>query len=132
VCVIVAEHFLLKLTKKDFMKQIRELSLDEIALVSGGNRNGSDRDDSRSWSHLARNAPDHIYSDPSTVRCANNVFGGMIGGAIKGGVVGMARGVVGGAFTGQCLAGGHNGNDNGNKAGSSKCSGNGASGTCNR
>ncbi|EPN9381378.1 hypothetical protein ROM48_08110 [Cronobacter malonaticus] len=123
------------------MDKIRELNIDEIALVNGGGRNGADNDryssranssghDSGSWSHLARNAPEHIYSSPSTVKCANDVFGGMIGGAIKGGVVGMARGTIGGAVAGQCLSNGHNGNDNGNKAGSSKCSGNSAADSC--
>ncbi|EOE6858120.1 hypothetical protein ACKS2O_000513 [Cronobacter dublinensis] len=123
------------------MGKIRELSVDEISLVSGSGRNGADNDrqssgsnhsghDSGSWSHLARNAPDHIYSSPSTVKCANGVFGGMIGGAVKGGVVGMARGTIRGGITGQCLSNGHNGNDNGNKAGSSKCSGNSAAASC--
>ncbi|WP_074163073.1 hypothetical protein, partial [Escherichia coli] len=92
------------------MASIRELTLDEITLVSGGNANsnfeGGPRNDRSSGARnsLGRNAPTHIYSDPSTVKCANAVFSGMIGGAIKGGPIGMARGTIGGAVVGQCLS----------------------------
>lgn len=107
------------------MADIRELSLKEILHVSGGGANtasenvGADRHKAGKTgarNTLGRNAPAHIYSDPSTVKCANAVFGGMIGGAIKGGPVGMARGVAGGAFTGQCLAGGNKGNKTDSKS----------------
>lgn len=75
------------------MAGIRELTLDEITLVSGGNANsnfeGGPRNERSSGARnsLGRNAPTHIYSDPSTVKCANAVFSGMIGGAIKGGPI---------------------------------------------
>ena len=84
------------------MSNIRELSFDEIALVSGGNANsnyeggGSRSRNTGARNSLGRNAPTHIYSDPSTVKCANAVFSGMVGGAIKGGPVGMTRGTIGG------------------------------------
>lgn len=119
------------------MSNIRELSFDEIALVSGGNGSGNYGDGphnsgSGARNSLGRNAPTHIYSDPSTVKCANAVFSGMVGGAIKGGPVGMARGTIGGAVIGQCLSGGGNGNGGGNRAGSSNCSGSNVGGTCSR
>lgn len=120
------------------MKNIRELNLSEIELVSGGGNSGDhehnfDRHpESGARNTLGRNAPTHIYSDPSTSKCGDAVFSGMIGGAIKGGIVGMARGTIGGAGLGQCLSGGGNGNGGGNKAGSSKCSGSNIGGTCSR
>ena len=120
------------------MSNIRELSFDEIALVSGGNANsnyeggGSRSRNTGARNSLGRNAPTHIYSDPSTVKCANAVFSGMVGGAIKGGPVGMTRGTIGGAVIGQCLSGGGNGNGGGNRAGSSNCSGSNVCGTCSR
>ena len=103
------------------MASIRELTLDEITLVSGGNANsnfeGGPRNDRSSGARnsLGRNAPTHIYSDPSTVKCANAVFSGMIGGAIKGGPIGMARGTIGGAVVGQCLSDHGSGNGGGNR-----------------
>ena len=124
------------------MSKVRELTIAEINLVSGGGHFGDIHDaqgvgtgsknNGGARNTLGRNAPTHIYSYPSTVNCANSVFSGMIGGAIKGGVVGMARGTIGGAVTGQCLSGGSNGNGGGNNAGSSKCSGSNVGGTCNR
>ncbi|MGE0969597.1 hypothetical protein ACQFN5_06420 [Klebsiella sp. WOUb02] len=131
------KHFMFKFIRGIFMSNIRELSFDEIALVSGGNGNGNYGDGPRGngsgpRNSLGRNAPTHIYSDPSTVKCGNAVFSGMVGGAIKGGVVGMARGTIGGAVDGQCLSGGGNGNGGGNKAGSSHCSGSNVGGTCSR
>ena len=77
------------------MSNIRELSFDEIALVSGGNANsnyeggGSRSRNTGARNSLGRNAPTHIYSDPSTVKCANAVFSGMVGGAIKELLVGQ-------------------------------------------
>ena len=120
------------------MAGIRELTLDEITLVSGGNANsnfeGGPRNERSSGARntLGRNAPTHSYSDPSTVKCANAVFSGMIGGAIKGGPIGMARGTIGGAVVGQCLSDHGSGNGCGNRGSSSSCSGNNVGGTCNR
>lgn len=126
-----------KSRRGNFMSNIRELTFNEIALVSGGNGHSNYGDGSRSSNSgarnsLGRNAPTHIYSDPSTVKCGNAVFSGMVGGAIKGGLVGMARGTIGGAVIGQCLSGGGNGNGGGNSAGSSNCSGSNVGGTCSR
>lgn len=129
---------MLKFIWSFFMSKIRELSCDEIALVSGGNANsayeggGSRSSHSKARNSLARNAPNYIYGDPATVKCANSVFSGMVGGAIKGGPVGMARGTIGGAVIGQCLSGGGNGNGGGNRAGSSNCSGSNVGSTCRR
>lgn len=107
------------------MANIRELSLDEISLVSGGKASYSK---GHARHTLQRNAPTHIYSDPSTVKCANAVFGGMVMGARRG-VPGMAAGVTRGAIKGQCLS--HNGN---HKSKSPKCSthGGGPSGSCHK
>lgn len=116
------------------MSNIRELTLSEIELVSGGGNSGDHERSSQTGARntLGRNAPTHIYSDPSTAKCGDAVFSGMVGGAIKGGLVGMARGTIGGAVVGQCLSGGGNGNGGGNKAGSSDCSGSNIGGTCSR
>ncbi|WP_134707116.1 hypothetical protein [Rahnella sp. CJA17(1/100)] len=64
---------------------IKELSQSELALVAGGNANsnyegGSSRNNQHnrsSWSHMAQNAPTHIYGGPGTVECANGVFGAL-------------------------------------------------------
>lgn len=129
-----------KLFKRDFMSKIRELSFDEIAIVSGGGNSGDHEHQSTGPRNtLGRNAPTHIYSDPATVKCADAVFGGMIGGAIKGGPVGMVRGTIGGAILGQCLSdygggGGSAGSSNcsgGDSGSSENCSG-GIGATCNR
>lgn len=120
------------------MTNIRELSLSEIELVSGGGNAGDHEHNSNKHSEsgarntLGRNAPTHIYSDPSTTLCGDAVFSGMVGGAIKGGLVGMARGTIGGAVAGQCLSGRGNGNGGGNNAGSNNCSGSDVGGTCSR
>ncbi|ENC42844.1 TPA: hypothetical protein ACGTMM_004968 [Escherichia coli] len=122
-----------------FMPNIRELSFDEIALVSGGNANsnyeggGSRSRNTGARNSLGRNAPTHIYSDPSTVNCANNVFGGMIGGISKG-PGGMALGVASGALKGNCLGSSNNnsGNNRGCNSSSSNCSHGNAASTCNR
>lgn len=124
------------------MENVRELTPAETMSVSGGGENSATEDVGHNRKNkssktgpqntLGRNAPNYIYSDPSTVKCANDVYGGMIGGAIKGGISGMVKGVVGGAITGQCLSGGGNNGGNGNAAGSSQCSGNSAAGSCNR
>ncbi|WP_247999660.1 hypothetical protein [Escherichia marmotae] len=121
------------------MAGIRELTLDEMTLVSGGNANsnfeGGSRGDRSSGARnsLGRNAPTHIYSDPSTVNCANNVFGGLIGGISKG-PLGMATGVAGGALKGNCLGSSNNnsGNNRGCNSGSNNCSQGNAASTCNR
>ncbi|HAV1717944.1 TPA: hypothetical protein JG896_003408 [Enterobacter hormaechei subsp. steigerwaltii] len=123
------------------MKNIRELSFDEIALVSGGNGSGnyegagsrSSNSGTGARNTLGRNAPTHIYSDPSTVNCAKNVFGGMIGGISKG-PGGMALGVASGALKGNCLGSSNNnsGNNRGCNSSSNNCSHGNAASTCNR
>ena len=120
------------------MSNIKELSLSEIELVSGGNANGQDAGERSNYGNnnarntLARNAPRYIYSSPSTINCADNLIIGAAGGAVLGGLPGAAVGAASGAYTGQCFTSGASGNNNGNKAGSSKCSGNNVAGTCNR
>ncbi|MGY6029580.1 hypothetical protein ACUY4Q_002538 [Phytobacter sp. AG2a] len=56
---------------------IRELSKDEIMLVSGGGNSGDHdslcRPGTGARNSLGRNAPTHIYSDPKTVQCASGV-----------------------------------------------------------
>lgn len=115
---------------------IRELSFDEIELVSGGKASYSAGARARNHGHarhtLQRNAPTHIYSDPSTVKCANNVFGRMAKG-VTGGPLGMARGVAIGAWRGQCLSSHNGGSGNkGAKSSASKCSSHGYNGSCHR
>ncbi|HBY9717270.1 TPA: hypothetical protein OMS07_002122 [Klebsiella aerogenes] len=123
------------------MPNIRELSLDEIALVSGGEGHGSevnrDRREARNSGGLigggsARkpNVPNYIYS--GTGSCAAGIAGGAISGASSGTFVGFAGGVIGGAIAGQCLSGSSSGSNNGSNAGSKNCTGGGAAGTCNR
>ncbi|ELY4601552.1 hypothetical protein ROM48_08100 [Cronobacter malonaticus] len=121
------------------MNSIKELSLDEICLVSGGGNSGDhDRASSGTGARnsLGRNAPTHIYSDPKTVDCANAVFGGLIKGSARG-PLGMAVGVAGGAIAGNCLSNGSNRSSNNNSSSgcnsnSGNCSSGGFGGTCNR
>jgi hypothetical protein len=123
---------MLKFIRGIFMSNIRELSFDEIASVSGGEGHGSevaqDRRDARN--SLGRNAPNKIYG--GTEKCVNNILIGAGGGAITGGLPGAAVGLVSGAYAGECLSGGGNGNGNGCKAGSNNCSSGNAASTCNR
>lgn len=115
------------------MSNVRELSLDEIMLISGGGNGGDhDRSSYGARNTLGRNAPTHIYSDPKTVACANGVFGGLVGGISKG-PVGMATGVIGGAIKGNCLSSGSSRSDNGCNSKSGNCSSGGGFGSqCNR
>ncbi|MGC1012567.1 hypothetical protein [Pantoea agglomerans] len=114
------------------MSNIRELNLSEIAFVSGGNAN-SGYEGSNSNIHsktgpqnsLSRNAPTHIYSDPSTVRCANQAFGALT--SLPN--IGRASAKMVGAAT-ECLN--TNSSGRGQAAGSAHCSGDSVSGTCNR
>ncbi|WP_227694965.1 hypothetical protein [Klebsiella quasipneumoniae] len=67
------------------MSKVRELTIAEIDLVSGGGHFGDVHDaqgvgtgsnnKGGARNTLGRNAPTHIYSDPSTVACANSAFG---------------------------------------------------------
>lgn len=67
------------------MSKVRELTIAEIELVSGGGHFGDVHDaqgvgtgsnnKGGARNTLGRNAPTHIYSDPSTVACANSAFG---------------------------------------------------------
>ncbi|WP_097163209.1 hypothetical protein [Enterobacter sp. CC120223-11] len=114
------------------MPNIKDLNFDEIALVSGGEGHGTEvnRERQEARNSVVRNAPTYIYSDPNTVKCANNVLGGLVSGIPKG-PGGMISGVVGGAIKGDCL-GSSNSKSNGCNSGSSKCSGSNAASTCNR
>jgi hypothetical protein len=115
------------------MSNIRELSFDEIASVSGGeghgtevNRERQDARNARSALTQARpyNGPNHIYSDPSTIACANSAFGAF--GSLPN--IGRTAAKEVGAIM-QCVGGASSGN--GNKAGTNHCGG-GIGGTCNR
>lgn len=87
------------------MNNIRELTSEEIILVSGGNANSNyERGESRNRNtgarnSLAKNAPTHIYNSADS--CAAGILGGLIAGS-PGGPVGMLAGVIGGAIAGQC------------------------------
>ena len=115
------------------MSSIRVLSFDETAKVSGGEGHDSEvnRDKQEARNALnsltqARpyNGPTHIYSDPSTVDCANAAFG-----AFKSlPNIGRTAAKEVGAIK-QCVDGGNTGN--GNAAGTNKCGG-GVGSTCNR
>lgn len=130
---------MLEQQKRDFMLGIRELSLNEIAMVSGGEGHGSEvaqdkRDNRNNGSRLnpSRNSniPNYIYG--SSTNCVDNILIGAGGGAVLGGFPGAAVGAASGAYTGQCIPGSSNNSSNGSKAGSNNCSGSGAAGTCNR
>ena len=114
------------------MSNIRELSLEEITLISGGEShevrdaaNARARGGSLTQAH-AYNGPTHIYSNPSTVACANQAFGAITS---LPNVGRTAARMVGAAA--QCLDL-HAGSGQGGNAGSAKCSGNSAADTCNR
>lgn len=123
------------------MSMIRELTLSELGLVSGGGHYGDVRDAQgvgtrgKGAQHsLQRNAPNKIYNDPSTTECANAVFGGLVKGAMKG-PASMAGNVAKAAP--KCLGG--NGSGGGGAVGGAgsncskgSCSSGSATGTCNR
>ena len=113
------------------MANIRELSLSEIELVSGGGNSGDhehnfDRhSESGARNTLGRNAPTHIYSEPSTVACANSAFGAL--GSLPN--IGRASAKEVGAIV-QCMRD-NSSTGNGNTKGSGHCGG-GIGGTCHR
>lgn len=123
------------------MQNIRDLSIDEIALVSGGEGHGTevnrDRREAKNSGGLigggsARksNVPNYIYG--GTASCATGIVGGAVSGGSSGSLIGFAGGVIGGAIAGQCLSGSSSGNNNGGNAGSQNCNSGSAMGTCNR
>ncbi|MEB8194382.1 hypothetical protein QVN03_19825 [Raoultella terrigena] len=121
------------------MSGIRELSLNEIAMVSGGEGHGSevaqdkrDAKNNASRNNPARNSnvPNYIYGSSSN--CVDNMLIGAAGGAVLGGFPGAVVGAANGAYIGQCYPGSSNSSSNGSNAGSNNCSGNSAAGTCNR
>lgn len=79
------------------MNNIRELTSEEIILVSGGNANSNyERGESRNRNtgarnSLAKNAPTHIYNSADS--CAAGILGGLIAGS-PGGPVGMLAGAL--------------------------------------
>ena len=85
------------------MSEIRELSLNEIAMVSGGEGHGSevnrDRQDAK---NAARGRSGGSWSAPATT--ANNAGIGIIAGTI-GAIVGRAGGTVGVVAAGAVLGG---------------------------
>ncbi|HCI4584907.1 TPA: hypothetical protein NO892_005351 [Klebsiella variicola subsp. variicola] len=97
------EHFLLRTKRGIFMSEIRELSLNEIAMVSGGEGHGlevnRDRQDAK---NAARGRSGGSWSAPVTT--ANNAGIGIIAGTI-GAIVGLAGGPVGVVAAGAVLGG---------------------------
>ncbi|TCB96655.1 hypothetical protein E0L21_23815 [Kosakonia quasisacchari] len=86
------------------MLSIRELNLEEIAMVSGGNANsnyegGSSRGGSSNRSGSSHSSGKDIYSGVDS--CGAGIFGGLVAGSL-GGPAGMALGIVGGMIGGQC------------------------------
>lgn len=85
------------------MQNIRALSLNEIALVSGGNGSGNyEGAGSRNTSSKPGNSKGNngsIYKGVDS--CGAGIIGGLIAGS-PGGPVGMTAGVIGGAIAGQC------------------------------
>lgn len=121
------------------MSTIRELSVNEIAVVSGGEGHGTEveRDKRAARDKAARNnsarnpnTPNYIYGSASY--CADNMLVGAAGGAVLGGFPGAVVGAATGAYTGQCIPGSGGNSNNGSKAGTNNCSGNSMAGTCNR
>jgi len=113
------------------MADIRELSFDEIASVSGGESmmGGSNRETDRNCNGSAQKsgASKDIYA--GTDACVGSLVFGVGGGAFTGGVKGAIVGV--GSAIQQCLS--NNGSTgNGSNAGSNKCSDGGVAGKCNR
>jgi hypothetical protein len=116
------------------MSKVRELTIAEIDLVSGGGHFGDVHDaqgvgtgsnnKGGARNTLGRNAPTHIYSDPSTVACANSAFGAFRSLPNIGRTAAREVGAIK-----QCMGGGSSGN--GNAAGANHC-GSGVGGTCNR
>lgn len=122
------------------MSAIRELSPDEIALVSGAGAKGQDNNERSNYGNNNRttvgarksNIPNYIYNSPGVAKCASDVYSQMIAGAVTGGLPGMATGLVMGTISGQCLSGSANSTGNGNRAGTNNCSGGSGTGTCKR
>lgn len=109
------------------MSDIRELSFNELTLVSGGEGHGTQINRERQDPDFNSN---NRYNDPNVANCNNGIIGGAIAG-LSGGAVGMALGVVGGAIAGGCFNGSGNKNNNGCNAGSNNCNNGNAASKCN-
>lgn len=113
------------------MNSIKELSFDEIALVSGGNgADSAERDRQLNAARKAREKQQNRDIYAGTDKCVGEIVSGIGKGAITGGISGAFLGVLGAAN--ECLSGSSAGNNNGCNAGSSNCSGGNAANTCNR
>lgn len=124
------------------MSNIRELSFDEIALISGGGHYGDMQSirDSRSYSGYSggigygAQANGRLGNTAAKNQglgqgdCSNGVAGGLIGGIASGNPAGFVGGVVGGAVAGGCFKG--SGNGNSSNRGGSNCGSGGIGGTC--
>lgn len=83
------------------MSNIRELSFDEIAQVSGGG-NAGDHDRNVGKNSSSRNSSSKngsIYNGVDS--CGAGILGGLVAGS-PGGAIGMTAGIIGGAIAGQC------------------------------
>ncbi|WP_370608250.1 hypothetical protein [Citrobacter meridianamericanus] len=86
------------------MSSIRELNIDEIAIISGGNANsnyegGRSYNNSGSRNSNGKNGSKDIYKGVDS--CGAGILGGLVAGS-PGGPLGMTAGIIGGAIAGQC------------------------------
>ncbi|HCR2161505.1 hypothetical protein [Enterobacter asburiae] len=106
------------------MSNIRELSFDEIAQVSGGSANGQDASDrnyggskNSSSSNGSSSKNGSIYNGVDS--CGAGILGGLVAGS-PGGPIGMTAGVIGGAIAGQCTKDSFSSKADCNKGGNQK------------
>ncbi|WP_203232219.1 hypothetical protein [Pantoea stewartii] len=108
---------------------IRELSVEEIKIIAGGNANSGYEGPNRpsSSSGGLNNNTRGGYVD-----CANGVIGGMVAGSVGGPGVAVA-GAIGGGIAGGCFKGNDNDNHSSSSSSSSSCNNgdNGIGGQCN-
>lgn len=102
------------------MSNIRELSFDEIAQVSGGGNSGDhdhnfDRHTKNQNSSTSKNGS--IYNGVDS--CGAGIIGGLVAGS-PGGPLGMTAGVIGGAIAGQCTKDSFSSKADCNKGGNQK------------
>lgn len=106
------------------MSKIRELSIDEIAQVSGGGANGQDASDrnfggsnNSAGSKASGSRNSSIYNGVDS--CGAGIIGGLVAGS-PGGPLGMTAGVIGGAIAGQCTKDSFSSKADNNKGSSQK------------
>lgn len=124
------------------MLNIRELSFDEIAKVSGGGnsgdheRNYGSSQDNSTLGGIGYGAQANGRLGNTAAKnqglgqgdCSNGVAGGLIGGLSSGTPLGFAGGLIGGVIAGGCFKGSDNSNSD--NRGRSSCNDGGFGGTC--